>query len=93
MIRYVFCHSDTLIVNKFGCFVEKDFIIGPAKEMAKVLQFLNMPEFEFDLSAVRNVGDYQEQMDKDVREYLISVFCPQNQKLSELKGRNLDWSC
>ena len=72
--------------------ISDEFSVDPAKEMAKVLQFLNMPEFDFDVSTVKNVGNYKEQMDKDVREYLISVFRPQNQRLFKLIGRNLDWS-
>ncbi len=72
--------------------ISEEFFVDPAKEMEKVLQFLNMPDYEFDVSTAKNVGDYKEQMDKDVREYLISVFRPQNQRLFELIGRNLDWS-
>ena len=37
-------------------------------------------------------GNYNAQMDKDVREYLNSVFRPHNKKLFELIGRNLDWA-
>ena len=69
----------------------EEFFADPAPKLEKVLRFLNMPDYEFKTSKAKNVGNYKEQMDKDVKEYLVSHFRPHNQRLYELISRDLGW--
>ena len=69
----------------------EEFFADPAPILKKVLRFLNMPDYEFDTSSAKNVGNYKEEMDEDVKEFLVSNFRPHNRRLYELIGRDFGW--
>jgi len=69
-----------------------DFFVNPRTELIKVLQFLDIPDFEFDVSrASKHAGNYKATMKDETREYLNSLFRPHNRKLFELIGRDFGW--
>jgi len=67
------------------------FFANPASELKKVLQFLNMPDYKFDVSLARNIGDYESKIDNDLNHYLVSTFRPHNRKLFQLIEQDYGW--
>lgn len=72
-----------------------DMLTNPVSELTTVLDFLEMPHFNFqDISTrAKHSGDYKAKMSTDVRAYLTSIFRPHNKKLYELTGRDFGWPC
>lgn len=61
-------------------------------ELKKVLEFLSLPDFEFDTATVSlHKGNYKEKMKAETREYLTEFFRPHNRKLFQLIGRDFGW--
>jgi len=69
----------------------EEFFADPATELKKVLEFLELPDFEFDCSVSKNIGSYETKMSKEVRDHLEEIFRPHNHRLYELVGRNFGW--
>lgn len=69
----------------------EEFFEDPASELKKILKFLEMPDFQFDCSLAKNIGGYEAEMSKEVRDHLVEIFRPHNRRLYELTGKNFGW--
>lgn len=77
--------------DQFHVCCSKEIFTDPKTEMQKLLKFLNMPEFQFDFSVKKNVGNYKSKMNEREKDYLTTIFRPHNQRLYELLGRDFGW--
>lgn len=69
----------------------EEFFADPAAELKKVLEFLELPDFEFDCSVSKNTGSYESKMSVTTKDQLEEIFRPHNRRLYELTGRNFGW--
>ncbi len=69
----------------------EEFFTDPNSEIQKILEFLQMPSFNFDCSVSKNVGMYETKMDQKVKSFLEEVFRPHNRRLYEVIGKDFGW--
>jgi len=77
--------------NQIHIINSNDLFAEPVAELNKVVSFLGLPEFEFEITRAKNAGNYRDNMDEEIREYLVSLFRPYNRKLFDLIGRDFGW--
>ena len=81
-----FARDRILIINS------NEFFSKPEEILNNVLEFLNMPEYNFDIKRLsKNAGNYTSKMNEKTREYLYSIFKPYNRRFSELTGLDFGW--
>ncbi|MEW6585077.1 MAG: sulfotransferase [Nitrospirota bacterium] len=68
----------------------EEFNSHPADIFRGVLDFLNMPPYERELSVKHNAGNYPP-MDPAIRQKLGNYFKPYNHALYHFLGRNFNW--
>jgi hypothetical protein len=76
---------EQILILKF-----EDFRTDPSGVFKRVLEFLNMPNWELKDYKRYNVGNYSD-MDAAVRKRLVEYFKPHNERLYEYLGATLDW--
>ncbi len=59
--------------------------------MEQVFRFLNVSIYKVDCRVVHNQGQYQQEIEPEVRQNLLEYFCPYNQQLYEFIGRDFGW--
>lgn len=62
----------------------------PFKTINIVFEFLGLPHYEIKNLQKKNVGEYN-QMNTDIRKWLIDYFKPHNEKLYKLLNRDFGW--
>ena len=77
--------KEQILILKF-----EDFSMDPAGVFKRVLEFLNMPNWELKDNQGYNVGNYPN-MDAAVRKRLVDYFKPYNDRLYEYLGATFDW--
>ena len=68
----------------------EDLFEDPRATYARVLEFLNLPEWDLKKYKKYNPNQYQK-MDSATRDYLIDYFKPHNKMLYEYLGTNFNW--
>ena len=68
----------------------RDLFEDTRKTFSRVLEFLDLPEWQPEVSDVRNEGEY-EALDPSIRRQLEEYFEPHNQMLYEYLGRDFGW--
>lgn len=68
----------------------EDLFKDPHKTFGRVLEFLNLPDWQPEVSDVRNEGEY-EPLDPLIRRQLEEYFEPHNQRLNEYLGEDFGW--
>ncbi len=90
LLRWVtFFSKEQLLVLK-----SEDFFERPPETLKRVLNFLDLPEWEpgfSELGDKRNEGKYAQSMDRATRRRLEEYFEPHNQRLYDFLGRDLGW--
>jgi hypothetical protein len=69
----------------------EDFFAGPSETVDIVLEFLDLPERDFELEGKRNEGGYSEPMDPETRRWLQEYYEPHNERLYEYLGIDFGW--
>jgi hypothetical protein len=69
----------------------EDFFAQPSETLDLILDFLGLPEQDFEISGRRNEGGYTEPMESDTRRWLQEYYEPHNQRLYEYLGRDFGW--
>jgi hypothetical protein len=69
----------------------EDYFARPSEALDLVLEFLGLPERDFEIAGGRNTGGYTEPMDSDTRRWLQEYYEPHNQRLYEYLGRDFGW--
>jgi Sulfotransferase domain len=72
----------------------ENFFERPQQTLKRVLDFLELPDWEPDASALRdklNKGNYEQTMDPTVRQRLEEYFEPHNRRLYEYLGVDFGW--
>jgi hypothetical protein len=72
----------------------EDFFERPQQTLKRVLDFLELPDWEPEASALRdklNKGSYEQTMDPSVRQRLEEYFEPHNRRLYEFLGVDFGW--
>jgi hypothetical protein len=69
----------------------EEFFADPAIQLKKVLEFLELPDFEFDCSVFKNIGNYESKISDATKERLEAFYRPHNRRLYELTGKNFGW--
>ena len=69
----------------------EDFFANPSETVDLVLEFLDLPERDFELEGKRNEGGYSEPMAADTRQWLRDYYEPHNKRLYEYLGRDFGW--
>jgi hypothetical protein len=71
----------------------ENFFAHVPETLKQTLRFLNLPEWEPDLSSMsgRNSGSYKEPMNLETRRWLEEFFEPHNQRLYEYLGTDFGW--
>jgi hypothetical protein len=59
--------------------------------LQRLLNFLDLPEWEPDHVPVKNKGHYTQQMSAETRERLRGYFEPHNQTLYDYLGTDFGW--
>ena len=89
----------TQIKRWFNCFPREQILIlksenlysDPSGTYKKVLEFLNLPNWEPKNYSIFNYSEGYPKMNTATREYLIDYFKPYNEQLYEHIGMNFDW--
>jgi tetratricopeptide (TPR) repeat protein len=68
----------------------EDFYADAATTVKKVLEFLDLPEYQLSDYQNANPGSYQ-RVNESVRDRLSDYFRPYNQEVEEYLGRQFDW--
>jgi len=76
--------------NQFLILHAKDLQMEPFKTINIVFEFLGLPHYEIKNLQKKNVGEYN-QMNTDIRKWLIDYFKPHNEKLYKLLNRDFGW--
>jgi hypothetical protein len=72
----------------------EDFFEEPVETLKSVLNFLDLPQWEPDVSQLResrHEGNYEQSMDSSTRRRLETYFRPYNQRLYEYLGVDFGW--
>jgi hypothetical protein len=72
----------------------EDFFEEPVETLKSVLNFLDLPQWEPDVSQLResrHEGNYEQSMDSFTRRRLEAYFRPYNQRLYEYLGVDFGW--
>jgi Sulfotransferase domain len=69
----------------------EDFFERTPENLKRILDFLNLPDWEPETLEVRNEGNYGRDMDPETRRRLEEYFEPHNQRLYEYLGVNFGW--
>jgi hypothetical protein len=72
----------------------EDLFDDPRQTLETVLEFLGLPEWEPDASALgnmRNTGSYKQKMDPATRRRLEEYFEPHNRRLYDFLGKDFGW--
>src|SRR5215210_9293703 len=72
----------------------EDFFEEPVETLKSVLNFLDLPQWEPDVSQLResrHEGNYEQSMDSSTRRRLEAYFRPYNQRLYEYLGVDFGW--
>jgi flagellar biosynthesis GTPase FlhF len=78
----------------------EDLFEYPRRTLKSVLEFLDLPEWQFEALEIRkerkkrdkrNTGGYEQDMDPETRRRLEEYFKPHNRRLYEYLGRDLGW--
>ena len=77
--------------KKFLILTTEDFRKNSQQALDQVFDFLEVPPFQVENLADKNVGNYKERMNEDTRKFLIEYFKPHNERLSKLLQRSFDW--
>jgi hypothetical protein len=70
--------------------ISEEFFAAPADHFRRVLEFIELPEWQPASFRPWNEG-YYEPMDRDVRSALVDYFRPHNQRLRDEFGIATDW--
>ncbi len=64
----------------------------PMSALQRITEHLQIEQdFEDVALQPKNVGGYEDTMQRDIREYLDDYFRPHNQRLFEFLGESFDW--
>ena len=55
------------------------------------MEFLNLPERDFELEGKRNEGGYSQPMNPETRRWLQEYYEPHNERLYECLGVDFGW--
>jgi hypothetical protein len=69
----------------------EDFFERTQGTLERVLNFLDLPNWEPEASGKRNKGEYKPEMDPITRQRLEEYFEPHNQRLYEHLGVDFVW--
>jgi hypothetical protein len=69
----------------------EDFFELPSETLKRVLNFLELPDWQPDAWKVRNAGTYEENMDSATRHRLEEYFEPHNKRLYEFLSVDFEW--
>ncbi len=72
----------------------EDFFERPIELLEVVLEFLGLPDWDPDASALvnkRNEGEYGQEMDPSTRRRLEEYFEPHNRRLYDFLGTDFGW--
>ena len=69
----------------------EDFFERTQGTMERVLNFLDLPNWEPEASEKRNKGKYEQEMHSATRQQLEEYFEPHNEKLYEHLGVDFEW--
>ena len=72
----------------------EDFFERPVETLKPVLEFLGLPDWEPEASALvnrRNEGEYEQEMDPAIRRRLEEYFEPHNRRLYDYLGVDFGW--
>jgi hypothetical protein len=81
-----FFAEDQMLVLK-----SEDFFERTQETLERVLDFLNLPRWETEVSEKRNKGEYETQMAPATRQRLEEYFEPHNERLYEHLGVDFGW--
>ena len=76
--------------EQFLILKSEDFYANPEENMAKVCQFLGLPNCPLDKYPRVNSGSYNE-IDSSLRQTLVEYFAPYNLQLEEYLGMQFNW--
>lgn len=77
--------------EQFLILKSEEFYSNPHQIMAKVFDFLGLPNCPLKQYPQVNAGSYN-QVNSDLRETLVNYFAPYNQRLEEYLGIKFDWN-
>jgi hypothetical protein len=77
--------------NQLLILKSEDFFARPSVTLELVLEYLGLPERDFELEGKRNEGGYSEPMDSDTRRWLQDFYEPHNKRLYEYLGKDFGW--
>lgn len=80
-----FGKAQRLVLNSSDLFQQ------PAATFKRVLEFLELPDWELPEYKVHLAGGYKKKMDPGVRKLLTDYYTPHNQKLYRYLGETFDW--
>jgi hypothetical protein len=69
----------------------EDFFRDPRREFERVLEFLELPDYDLGEYKKQNVGGAYDGITPALRSELAEYFKPHNQRLYELVGRDFGW--
>ena len=69
----------------------EDFFSTPQDTLQRLLNFLDLPEWEPGHMPVKNKGHYMQQMSPETRALLRGYFEPHNQRLYDYLGTDFGW--
>jgi len=67
------------------------FFADPSRTLNRVIEFLNLPDWEMEGYERHNVSRYQEPMSVTTRNRLAEYYAPHNRRLYEYLGMEFDW--
>ena len=77
--------------KRFLILTTEDFRKNSQQALDQVFDFLEVPPFQVENLADKNVGNYKDRMNEDTRKFLIEYFKPHNERLSKLLQRSFYW--
>lgn len=69
----------------------EDFFSNPQKVYDRILEFLNLPQFNLEKFKKTRIGKYTQPIDPKTRKELVEYFKPINKKLYDLINENFGW--
>lgn len=78
--------------EQFLILKSEDFFAEPGKTFQRVLNFLELPDWEVQDFPKYNPNCYSRPLDPMLRKELAAYFRPHNQQLNELLEREFDWN-
>ena len=77
--------------DQFCILKSEDFFNFPQNQLDKVISFLDLPNYQFDVSKAINSGNYKTELPEKTQEKLRNKFKEHNKRLCEILGWDSTW--